>query len=153
MTKITACSTLASSLSPLEVALEHIAGYGFGRVEISDQLTHSKHFSPDTMDPVQVRNLFDKYSLEPVAANCTLPPSSLISPASGAVRQTSRAARVGNTPRLGNGTPNRTDQCSSIAGTGYVVDRRQDYSYSLLNNRLGVAETDMGNRRYRKGFK
>jgi len=75
MPKITACSTLAFSLSSLDCALAHIAGYGFDQVEISDQLTHSKHFSTDAsrpVDPVEVKRLFDKYNLTPVAANCTL---------------------------------------------------------------------------------
>ena len=75
MPKVTSCSTLAFSLSSLETALEHISSYGFDRVEISDQLTHSKHFSTDasrSVDPVEVRHLFDRYSLTPVAANCTL---------------------------------------------------------------------------------
>ena len=72
MAEVTACSTLAFSLSSLEVALKHISGYGFDRVEISDQVTHSKHFSIDTVDPLEVRKLLEKYSLEPVAANCPL---------------------------------------------------------------------------------
>ena len=75
MPKVTACSTLSFALSSLEAALEHIAGYGFERVEISDQLTHSKHFSTDVsraVDPEHVRRLFEKNSLSPIAANCTL---------------------------------------------------------------------------------
>jgi len=75
MATVTACSTLAFSLSSLETALQHISNYGFDRVEISDQLTHSKHFSTDAsraVDPLEVRNLLEKYSLAPVAANCTL---------------------------------------------------------------------------------
>ena len=63
MPKVTACSTLSFALSSLEAALEHIAGYGFERVEISDQLTHSKHFSTDVsraVDPEHVRRLFEK---------------------------------------------------------------------------------------------
>jgi len=72
MAEITACSTLAFSLSPLEVALKHIRDYGFERVEIAEMLTHSKHFPIDTVDPADVRRLLDKYSLKPVAANVTL---------------------------------------------------------------------------------
>lgn len=75
MPTVTACSTLAFALSPLEIALEHIAGYGFDKVEISDQLTHAKHFSADAsrrVDPVAVRQLLDRHALTAVAANCTL---------------------------------------------------------------------------------
>jgi sugar phosphate isomerase/epimerase len=72
MAKITACSTLAFSLSSLEVALRHISDYGFGQVEIAEMLTHSKHFPIDTVDPVEVRKLLHKYSLKPVAANVAL---------------------------------------------------------------------------------
>lgn len=72
MPKLTACSTLAFSLSSLELALKHISSYGFDRVEISDQLTHSKHFPIDTVDPLEVRKLLDNYSLNPVAANVSL---------------------------------------------------------------------------------
>ena len=75
MATVTACSTLAFSLSSLETALQHISGYGFGRVEISDQLTHSQHFSTDVsrpVDPHEVHALLAKYALVPVAANCTL---------------------------------------------------------------------------------
>ena len=58
MPRVTACSTLAFALSSLQTALEHIAGYGFDRVEIADMLTHTKHFSTHssrTVDPVAVR--------------------------------------------------------------------------------------------------
>ena len=72
MARLTACSTLAFSLSSLELALKHISSYGFKRVEISDQLTHSKHFPIDTVDPMEVRRRLDKYSLDPVAANVSL---------------------------------------------------------------------------------
>ena len=72
MPKITACSTLAFSLSSLEVALKHIAGYGFEFVEIAEMLSHSKHFPIDTVDPVTVRDLLEKYALKPVAANVSL---------------------------------------------------------------------------------
>jgi sugar phosphate isomerase/epimerase len=74
MAKVTACSTLAFALSPIETALEHIRGYGFDRVEISDQLTHAQHFSNDasrSVDPHAVRDLLKHHSLTPVAANCT----------------------------------------------------------------------------------
>lgn len=72
---VNACSTLAFALSPLETALEHIASYGFAHVEISDQLTHARHFSADAsrpVDPVSVRRLLEHHGLTPVAANCTL---------------------------------------------------------------------------------
>ena len=69
MAKVTACATLGFSLSSLEVALKHISDYGFKNVEISEMLTHCKHFPIDTADPVEVRNLLDKYSLTPVVAN------------------------------------------------------------------------------------
>ena len=75
MARVTACSTLAFSLSLLETALEHISRYGFDKVEISDQLTHSKHFSTHasrSVDPVAIRNLLERFSLTPVACNCTL---------------------------------------------------------------------------------
>ena len=72
MPRITACSTLAFSLSSLEVALEHIFCYGFELVEIAEMLTHSKHFPIDTVDPVEVRKQLDKYSLNPIAANVAL---------------------------------------------------------------------------------
>lgn len=72
MARLTACSTLAYSLSSLEVALKHISGCGFERVDIAEMLTHSKHFPIDSVDPVEVRRLLDKYSLEPIAANVTL---------------------------------------------------------------------------------
>ena len=55
MPRVTACSTLTFALSSLQTALEHIAGYGFDRVEIADMLTHTKHFSTHssrTVDPV-----------------------------------------------------------------------------------------------------
>ena len=54
MPRITACSTLTFALSSLQTALEHIARYGFDRVEIADMLTHTKHFSTHssrTVDP------------------------------------------------------------------------------------------------------
>ena len=72
MAKLTACSTLAFSLSSLDVALKHIADYGFERVEIAEMLTHSKHFPIDTVDAMEVKKLLDKYSLKPIAANVTL---------------------------------------------------------------------------------
>ena len=71
MPKVTACSTLAFALSPLEVALRHIAAYGFTQVEIAEMLTHSKHFPIETVDPHEVRRLLDQYSLRPIAANVT----------------------------------------------------------------------------------
>ena len=70
--KITACSTLDFSLSPLEVALQHLSDYGYEYVEIAEMLTHSKHFPIETVDPIAVRTLLHKYSLKPVAANVTL---------------------------------------------------------------------------------
>lgn len=72
MPKITACSTLAFSLSSLEVALQHIANYGLKHVEIAEMLTHSKHFPVEAVDPVRVKTLLQKYALKPVAANVTL---------------------------------------------------------------------------------
>ena len=72
MARVTACSTLAFSLSSLEVALKHISSYGFQRVDIAEMLTHSKHFPIDTVNPREVRKLLDKYSLKPIAANVTL---------------------------------------------------------------------------------
>ena len=72
MARVTACSTLAFSLSSLKVALKHISGYGFEHVEIADMLTHSKHFPIDTVDSAEVRKLLDRYSLKPVAANVSL---------------------------------------------------------------------------------
>ena len=75
MPTVNACSTLAFALSPLETALEHIAGYGFDAVEIADQLTHAQHFSADesrAIDPVAVRAQLARHGLTPVAANCTL---------------------------------------------------------------------------------
>ena len=71
MAEITACSTLAFSLSSLEVALKHIRSYGFGHVEIAEMLTHSKHFPIDTVDPIAIRRLLAKYSLKPIAGNIT----------------------------------------------------------------------------------
>ena len=68
MATITAASTLAFSLSPLEVALEHIAAYGFSKVELSDQVTHSQHYGVDSVDPLEVKGLLSRYALEPVAA-------------------------------------------------------------------------------------
>jgi len=72
MPVITACSTLAFSLSSLETALRHISGYGFSKVEISDQVTHSKHFQEDSVDPYAVKKLLDKYFLKPVCANVAI---------------------------------------------------------------------------------
>jgi len=72
MPTITACSTLAFSLSNLETALVHISGYGFKKVELSDQVTHSKHFSAESADPYAVKKLLAKYSLEPVCANVAI---------------------------------------------------------------------------------
>ncbi|RKX81196.1 MAG: hypothetical protein DRP60_01295 [Spirochaetes bacterium] len=72
MPVITACSTLAFSLSNLETALKHISGYGFAKVEISDQVTHSKHFQEDSVDPHEVKKLLEKYSLKPVCANVAI---------------------------------------------------------------------------------
>jgi len=72
MPRITACSTLAFSLSTLETALAHISGYGFKKVELSDQVTHSKHFSAESVDPYAVKKLLTKYSLAPVCANVAI---------------------------------------------------------------------------------
>ncbi|MDP6777362.1 MAG: sugar phosphate isomerase/epimerase [Candidatus Latescibacteria bacterium] len=72
MATITAASTLAFSLSPLEVALEHIAAYGFSKVELSDQVTHSQHYGVDSVDPLEVKGLLSRYALEPVAVNACL---------------------------------------------------------------------------------
>ena len=72
MAQLTACSTLAFSLSSLEIALKHISQYGFQHVEIAEMLTHSKHFPIDSVDPVEVRSLLEQYRLTPVAANVTL---------------------------------------------------------------------------------
>jgi len=66
---ITAVSTLAFSLSPLEVALEHISAYGFSKVELSDQVTHSRHYGVDSGNSLEVKRLLNRYSLEPIAAN------------------------------------------------------------------------------------
>ena len=62
MATITAASTLAFSLSPLEVALEHISTYGFSKVELSDQVTHSQHYGVDSVDPLEVKRLLSRYS-------------------------------------------------------------------------------------------
>ena len=75
MPRVTACSTLTFALSSLQTALEHIAGYGFDRVEIADMLTHTKHFSTHssrTVDPVAVRDLLERNGLTAIAANCAL---------------------------------------------------------------------------------
>jgi sugar phosphate isomerase/epimerase len=72
MPKLTACSTLAFSLSSFDTALKHISDYGFKHVEIAEMLTHSKHFPIDTVDPFAVRKLLDKYTLTPIAANVSI---------------------------------------------------------------------------------
>ena len=75
MPRVTACSTLTFALSSLQTALEHIAGYGFDRVEIADMLTHTKHFSTHssrTVDPVAVQDLLERNGLTAIAANCAL---------------------------------------------------------------------------------
>jgi sugar phosphate isomerase/epimerase len=75
MPRVTACSTLTFALSSLQTALEHIARYGFDRVEIADMLTHTKHFSAHssrTVDPVAVRELLKRNGLAAIAANCAL---------------------------------------------------------------------------------
>ena len=60
---------MAFSLSSLDVALKHISSYGFKMVEIADMLTHSKHFQIDDVDPLEVKELLQRYSLTPAAAN------------------------------------------------------------------------------------
>jgi sugar phosphate isomerase/epimerase len=72
MATITAASTLAFSLSPLEVALEHISTYGFSKVELSDQVTHSQHYDVDSVDALEVKRLLRRYSLEPIALNACM---------------------------------------------------------------------------------
>ena len=72
MPTITACSTLAFSLSPLAVALEHISGYGFSKVELADQVTHSQHYGVDSVDPLEVKHQLDRYALQPIAVNACL---------------------------------------------------------------------------------
>ena len=75
MPRVTACSTLTFALSSLQTALEHIARYGFDRVEIADMLTHTKHFSAHssrTVDPVADRELLKRNGLTAIAANCAL---------------------------------------------------------------------------------
>ena len=72
MATVTAASTLAFSLSPLDVALAHIAAYGFPKVELSDQITHSQHYGTDSVDPLAVKRCLDRYSLEPVAVNACM---------------------------------------------------------------------------------
>ncbi len=72
MARLTACSTLAFSLSSIETAFKHISAYGFKSVEISDQVTHSKHFPIDSVDPHHVRHLLEKYNLSPIASNTGL---------------------------------------------------------------------------------
>ncbi|MBT6149833.1 MAG: sugar phosphate isomerase/epimerase [Gemmatimonadetes bacterium] len=72
MATITAASTLAFSLSTLEVALRHISAYGFQKVELSDQVTHSQHFGVDSVDPTEVRRQLARHSLEPVAVNACI---------------------------------------------------------------------------------
>ncbi len=72
MATVTACSTLGFSLSPLDVALEHISAYGFSKVELSDQVTHSKHYGVDSVDPLEVKRQMDRCALEPVAVNACL---------------------------------------------------------------------------------
>ena len=69
MATITAASTLAFSLSPLQVALAHISACGFSKVELSDQVTHSQHYGVDSVDPLAVKRLLSLYALEPVAVN------------------------------------------------------------------------------------
>ena len=95
MPRVTACSTLTFALSSLQTALEHIARYGFDRVEIADMLPHTKHFSAHssrTVDPVAVRELLKRNGLTAIAANCALKrlePNSQIgtcSPAPGTAR-------------------------------------------------------------------
>ena len=72
MATVSAASTLAYSLSPLEVALEHISNCGFSKVEISDQITHSRHYGVDSVDPLEVKRQMSRYSLEPVAVNASV---------------------------------------------------------------------------------
>ena len=72
MATITAVSTLAFSLSSLETALEHISSYGFSKVELSDQITHSRHYGVDSVDPLEVKDLLHRYSLKPVAVNACI---------------------------------------------------------------------------------
>ena len=75
MPRVTACSTLTFALSSLQTALEHIARYGFDRIEIADMLTHTKHFSTHssrTVDPVAVRDLLERNGLTAIAASCVL---------------------------------------------------------------------------------
>jgi sugar phosphate isomerase/epimerase len=72
MAQLTACSTLAFSLSSLEIALKHISQYGFQYVEIAEMLTHSKHFPIDSVDPAEVQSLLRQYGLTPIGANVTL---------------------------------------------------------------------------------
>lgn len=69
MATITAASTLAYSLSSLEVALKHISACGFSKVELSDQITHSQHYGVDSVDPLEVKRLLHAYALQPVAVN------------------------------------------------------------------------------------
>lgn len=72
MPRLTSCSTLAYSLSSLEVALKHISSNGFEEVEIAEMLTHCQHFPIDRVDPIEVGSLLNKYSLKPVVANINL---------------------------------------------------------------------------------
>lgn len=72
MARVTAASTLAFSLSPLETALERIAVYGFHKVELSDQITHCKHFAVDTVDPVVVQERLGVHGLTPVSLNACI---------------------------------------------------------------------------------
>ena len=72
MATITAASTLAFSLSPLELALRHISACGFSKVELSDQVTHSRHYGVDLVDPLEVKRHLSRYSLEPVAVNACM---------------------------------------------------------------------------------
>ena len=57
MPRVTACSTLAFALSSLQTALEHIAGYGFDRVEIADMLT-TRSTSRPTVPGRSIRSRF-----------------------------------------------------------------------------------------------
>jgi sugar phosphate isomerase/epimerase len=69
MAKITAFSTLAFSKDTLDVALKHIASFGFKKVELAHMEFYCRHYPLESVNPEHVRELLGYYGITPVSIN------------------------------------------------------------------------------------
>lgn len=69
MAKITTFSTLAFTKETLDEALKHISSFGFRKAELAHMEFYCRHYPLETVNPEQVRELFNYYGIKPVSIN------------------------------------------------------------------------------------